>query len=311
MFICHLKCFQRASHAGSGSLEEVLPVSAQAIYTRCQCAQTKRAKPSQPNQSRTLPAGSHTRNKMDGKEMSRSQKPNGTNALKCDFPVPLDMRPCPTRTLQMELPFTGRTPQIGIKVSPNRQGQGGPGMHSRRLTKLLAGVLRGTKCPLSDPPKVTFSRSGSLGQCGEGKTKVSSRQRKPGQLLGQPLPCSPQQPRVPQPRWWTGCDQGPTLQQGNPDDLTSEKSSNLLLPRRKLVQREIPKHPIKLSGPEGPPANGQIQDEPPGLLPKSWLSVPSQTETQKQSNGGEVRLALFARQRGTQQAVPQEPSRML
>ena len=311
MFICHLKCFQRASHAGSGSLEEVLPVSAQAIYTRCQCAQTKRAKPSQPNQSRTSPAGSHTRNKMDGKEMSRSQKPNGTNALKCDFPVPLDMRPCPTHTLPMELPFTGRTPQIGIKVSPNRQGQGGPGMHSRRLTKLLAGVLRGTKCPLSDPPKVTFSRSGSLGQCGEGKTKVSSRQRKPGQLLGQPLPCSPQQPRVPQPRWWTGCDQGPTLQQGNPDDLTSEKSSNLLLPRRKLVQREIPKHPIKLSGPEGPPANGQIQDEPPGLLPKSWLSVPSQTETQKQSNGGEVRLALFARQRGTQQAVPQEPSRML
>ena len=77
------------------------------------------------------------------------------------------------------------------------------------------------------------------------------------------------------------------------------------------MQREIPKHPIKLSGPEGPPANGQIQDEPPGLLPKSWLSVPSQTETQKQSNGGEVGLALFARQRGTEQAVSQEPNRML
>ena len=78
MSTCHLKCFQRASHAVSGSLEEVLPVSAQAICTRCQCAQTKRAKPSQPNWSRTSPAGSHTRNKMDGKEMPRSQKPNGT-----------------------------------------------------------------------------------------------------------------------------------------------------------------------------------------------------------------------------------------
>ena len=35
--------------------------------------------------------------------------------------------------------------------------------------------------------------------------------------------------RVPQPRWWTGYNQGSTLQQGNPDDLTSEKSSNFLL----------------------------------------------------------------------------------
>ena len=120
MSTCHLKCFQRASHAGSGSLEEVLPVSAQAIYTRCQCAQTKRAKPSQPNQSRTSPAGSHTRNKMDGKEMSGSQKPNGTNALKCDFPVLLDMQlvqraPCKWSCLsQGELPkLESKFPQTG------------------------------------------------------------------------------------------------------------------------------------------------------------------------------------------------------
>ena len=135
------------------------------------------------------------RSKMDGQEMPRNQKPNGTNAPKCDFPDLLDMRPCPTRTLQMELPFTGRTPQIGIKVPPNRQGQKGPGLHSRRLTKLLAGVLQGTKYLLSDPPKVVSSWSGRLGQCGEEKTKVSSRQRKPGQLLERPLPYSPRQLR--------------------------------------------------------------------------------------------------------------------
>ena len=127
--------------------------------------------------------------------MPRNQKPNGTNAPKCDFPDLLDMRPCPTRTLQMELPFTGRTPQIGIKVPPNRQGQKGPGLHSRRLTKLLAGVLQGTKYLLSDPPKVVSSWSGRLGQCGEEKMKVSSRQRKPGQLLERPLPYSPRQLR--------------------------------------------------------------------------------------------------------------------
>ena len=185
---------------GSGTLEDVLPVLAQAACTSVGLltdlqAQTEVTKPSQPNQAKTSPAGSHMRNKTDGKEMPRNQKPNGTNAPKCDFPDLLDMRPCPTRTLQMELPFTGRTPQIGIKVPPNRQGQKGPGVHSRRLTELLAGVLRGTKYLLSDPPKVVSSRSGRLGQCGEEKTKVSSRQRKPGQLLEQPLPYSPRQLR--------------------------------------------------------------------------------------------------------------------
>ncbi|CAI9152502.1 unnamed protein product [Rangifer tarandus platyrhynchus] len=173
------------------------------------------------------------------------------------------MRPCPTSTLQMELPFTGRSPQIGIKVPPNRQGQRGPGVHSRRLTKLLAGVLRGTKYPLSDPPKVMSSRSGRLGQCGEEKTKVSSRQRKPGQLLEQPLPYSPRQPRGSAAKMADGWGRGPVLQQGTPDTLTSEKPSNLLLHRRKLAWGEIPQQPIKLSGAEGPPANDPIPDEPP------------------------------------------------
>ena len=56
-------------------------------------------------------------------------------------------------------------------------------------------MFQGTKCPLSYPAKVTSSWSGSQDQRGEGKTKVSWRQRKPGQLLGQPLPYSPQQLR--------------------------------------------------------------------------------------------------------------------
>ena len=86
--------------------------------------------------------------------MPRSQKPNGIIAPKRDFPIPLDLGFCPKRALQMELPFTGRSSQIGTEVPLNRQGQRGPGMHSRRLTKLLVGVSQHSIDALSDPPKV-------------------------------------------------------------------------------------------------------------------------------------------------------------
>ena len=246
--------------------------------------------------------------------MPRNQKPNGTNAPKCDFPDLLDMRPCPTRTLQMELPFTGRTPQIGIKVPPNRQGQKGPGLHSRRLTKLLAGVLQGTKYFLSDPPKVVSSWSGRLGQCGEEKTKVSSRQRKPGQLLEQPLPYSPRQLRGSAAKMVEGVWSRPSPTAGEPWQSDLREIRQPSTPPEEAVRREIPKHPIKLSGPEGPPANDQIQHEPPGLLPKSWLSVhPCQTETQKQSYGGEVKSGFITLPGKGEQSrlVPQELILML
>ena len=52
--------------------------------------------------------------------------------------------------------------------------------------------------------------------------------------------------------------------------------------------KAIPKHPTKPSGPAASPAHDQIPDEPPNLLPKSWLSVHQyQTEIQSQSYGGE------------------------
>ena len=103
----------------------------------------------------------------DGKEMLRSQSQMEWMPQTW-FPIPLDLWPCPRCALQKELPFTGRTPpveikvlqigtkvpQIGTKFPQKRQGQRGPGVHSMRLTKLLAAGLQCTKGTLSNPPKV-------------------------------------------------------------------------------------------------------------------------------------------------------------
>ena len=132
-----------------GTLEEMLSILAQAVCAICLHTQTNLQ--AQTNQTKTSPSRSHIANKTNGKEI---KKPNGKNSPKrwqrdaqkskakwhkcpkCDFPVPLDLWLCPKPALQMELPFIGRTPQIGIKaphvgteVPPNRQGQRGPGMH--------------------------------------------------------------------------------------------------------------------------------------------------------------------------------------
>ena len=87
------------------------------------------------------------RNKTDGKEMPRNQKPNGTNAPKCDFPDLLDMRPCPTRTLQMELPFTGRTPQIGIKVPPKQARSKRPWCALQETYRIAGGCVARYQIP--------------------------------------------------------------------------------------------------------------------------------------------------------------------
>ena len=72
----HLQVFPVGSQVGCGTLEEALAILAQAVCTRCPHTQTKVTKLTKPNQTRTSPAGSHTPNQTNGKDMPRNQKPN-------------------------------------------------------------------------------------------------------------------------------------------------------------------------------------------------------------------------------------------
>ena len=92
-----------------------------------------------------------------------------------------------------------RTPQIGIKapqvgteVPPNRQGQRGPGVHPGDSPDSWWMCHGAPKALFLILQKSKSSQRRNLGQFGEGKKRISSGQRKPRQLLGQPLPSSPQ-----------------------------------------------------------------------------------------------------------------------
>ena len=95
------------SQVECGTLKLAIPILTHAVCTRCLCTQ---AKPRKPNLTRTSPAKNPTPDETKVKEMPRNQKPsdksdpkdnkvtlrnqkpNGINA-KCDFPVPLDLKP--------------------------------------------------------------------------------------------------------------------------------------------------------------------------------------------------------------------------
>ena len=113
------------SQVECGTLKLAIPILTHAVCTRCLCTQTK---PTKPNLTRTSPAKNPTPDETKVKEMPRNQKPsdksdpkdnkvtlrnqkpsdksdpkdnkvtlrnqkpNGINA-KCDFPVPLDLKP--------------------------------------------------------------------------------------------------------------------------------------------------------------------------------------------------------------------------
>lgn len=157
--------------------------------------------------------------------------------------VPLDMRPCPT-CLTNGVAFHRRTPTELESKFPQQARSKRPWYASRRLTKLLSGCVAGTKCPLSDPPKVMSSRrwtSGAVQRRGnEGvlKTKkawAAARATSPlsstaalellsqdgGQGVIKAQPYS-------RGAWWSDLRNPPTYSPGG------------------SWCREIPKHPVKL-----------------------------------------------------------------
>ena len=198
--------------------------------------------------------------------------------------------------------------------SPNRQGQRGPGVHSRRLTKLLAGVLRGTKCPLSDPPKVTSSWSRCLGQCREGETKVSSRQRKPGQLLGQPLPYSPQQPWSSSAKMVDRVWPRPNPTAGEPWWSDLREILQPSTPREEAGAERNPQASSQAEWPRGAACQWSDPGRDPRFVAKTLAFCASMsnrnTETQLRRRSKDW-LYYLARQRGTEQATQQEPSLVL
>ena len=81
----------------------------------------------------------------------------------------------------MELPFIGRTPQIGIKapqvgteVPPNRQGQRGPGVHPGDSPDSWWMCHGEPKALFLILQKSKSSQRRNLGQFGEGKKGISS-----------------------------------------------------------------------------------------------------------------------------------------
>ena len=173
----------------------------------------------------------------------------------------------------MEFPFTVRTPQTGTEVPQTDK--------VKKATVCTPGDLPNCWQVCCDIPNALFlilqelmsSQSRCPAWCGEGKRKVSSRQRKPQQLLGQPLPRSPPQP------WSSAAETAGRVWSGQGAVAGEPWRSGLreiLQPSALLGEGGVERNPWatdQAEGPTGPPAHDSIPDEPPNLLPKSWLSV--------------------------------------
>ena len=119
------------------------------------------------------------------------------------------------------------------RSSPKQARSKGPGVHSGDSPDSWWMCHGASKALFLILQKSKSSQRRNLGQFGEGKKRISFGQRKPQQLLGQPLPFSPQQPRDLQPKWRTGCDWGTALQLGKPDALTWEILQTSTLPEER------------------------------------------------------------------------------
>ena len=182
-------------------------------------------------------------------------------------------------------------------------------MHSGRLTVGADGCVETSVRPLSDPPIFSVSSEWKSRPAWAREEKVSSRQKEPRQLLGQPLPRSPPQPRS------SAAESAGRVQSGHSPAAGSPWRPGLrdiLQPSALLKEPGVERDPRASDQAEGPCGAACPQADPgraPILLLKSRLPcAPRSNRNTETDFGGRERWLYFsARQKGRHSRLaPQE-----